>query len=105
MKKVLICCGSGVASSETTASLFNDQIEDASLEDELSTEVHPVNEAISIMESDDSIVAYIGVETPDVVGKCEELNMPHFNMNPYLTFDDDAQEEIFNKIIEKAGLN
>jgi len=105
MKKVLICCGSGVASSETTASLFNDQIEDAGLEDDLSTEVHPVNEAISIIEGDDTIIAYIGVETTDLVAKCDEIGMPHYNMNPYLTFDDDAQEVIFKEITAKAGLN
>ncbi|APX71534.1 hypothetical protein M5C72_12350 [Companilactobacillus allii] len=104
MKKVLICCGSGVASSETTASLFNDQIEDSGLENDLVTEVHPVGEAVSILESDSSIIAYIGVETDEVTSKCEELNLDHYNMNPYLTFDDDAQEEIFENIKKKAGL-
>ncbi|MDO1604923.1 hypothetical protein Q2T76_02505 [Lactobacillus sp. YT155] len=104
MKTVLISCGSGVASSETTASLFNDQIENEGLENELDTFVCPVGEAASVMEQNKDIVAYIGIETDDVIEQAEKMNLPHFNMNPYLTFDDEAQEEIFNSIREKSGI-
>ncbi|MGP6354018.1 PTS sugar transporter subunit IIB [Streptococcus dysgalactiae subsp. equisimilis] len=94
-KRLIVACGSGVATSTTIAEKIKDMFENDGID-------YPV-EAVdykSIMTELDSVTIYVYIAKPDdeVLEKAEELNIPVFPGVPFLTGI--GSEENYQKIVE-----
>lgn len=94
-KRLIVACGSGVATSTTIAEKIKDMFENDGID-------YPV-EAVdykSIMTELDSATIYVYIAKPDdeVLEKAEELNIPVFTGVPFLTGI--GSEENYQKIVE-----
>lgn len=93
-KRLIVACGSGVATSTTIAEKIKDMFENDGID-------YPV-EAVdykSIMTELDSATIYVYIAKPDdeVLEKAEELNIPVLGV-PFLTGI--GSEENYQKIVE-----
>lgn len=65
MKTILVCCGSGVATSPQVANKINDFLEEQGLDGLAHAEPHPVETAKSRIDSNPDIIAYVGIAPAD----------------------------------------
>lgn len=103
MKKVLVCCGSGVATSVQTVEKLKEQLDDAGI---TNVEVYekPMLAAVPEVESNDDILVYIGMAKADA--ELQELldnkNILSLQGLPWLTGMglDEAFEQVVAKLNE-----
>lgn len=65
MKTILVCCGSGVATSPQVANKINEYLADQGLDDVAKATPKPVETAKSTVENDPSVVIYVGIAPAD----------------------------------------
>ncbi|GAB5053700.1 PTS sugar transporter subunit IIB [Pediococcus parvulus] len=65
MKTILVCCGSGVATSPQVANKINDYLAEQGLDDTAKATPKPVETAKSTVENDPSVVIYVGIAPAD----------------------------------------
>lgn len=65
MKTILVCCGSGVATSPQVSQKINDFLTDQGLDGVAKATPKPIETAKSTVENDPSIIAYIGIAPAD----------------------------------------
>ncbi|MDN2454194.1 PTS galactitol transporter subunit IIB [Lactobacillus sp. UCMA15818] len=65
MITILVCCGSGVATSPQVANKINDFLTDKGFDDVAQAEPHPVETAKSRIDSNPNIIVYVGIAPAD----------------------------------------
>lgn len=105
MKTILVCCGSGVATSPQVSQKINDYLAEQGLDGKAKATPKPIETAKSTVENDPSIVAYVGIAPADedLQEVLDEHNVYSTVGLPWLTGmgQDDANEKI-KEIVEKS---
>lgn len=65
MKTILVCCGSGVATSPQVANKINEFLADHDLDNVAHAEPYPVETAKSRIDSNPDIIVYVGIAPAD----------------------------------------
>ncbi|MFT8394393.1 MAG: PTS galactitol transporter subunit IIB [Liquorilactobacillus ghanensis] len=65
MKTILVCCGSGVATSPQVANKINDNLSNKGLDGKAKAIPKPIETAKSTVENDPSIIIYVGIAPAD----------------------------------------
>ncbi|EHI73935.1 phosphotransferase system protein [Streptococcus criceti] len=107
MKTILVCCGSGVATSPQVTNKVNEYLASVGLDGYAKATPKPIETAKSTIESDPSIIVYIGIapankELQEVLDEHDVVGMVGL---PWLTGmgQDEANERI-KEIVEKYRL-
>ena len=97
MKTILVCCGSGVATSPQVANKINDFLSDNDLDDFAHAEPHPVETAKSRIDGNKDIIIYVGIAPADddLKETIEENHVTEIVGVPWLTGmgEDEANEK------------
>ncbi|KXI18468.1 PTS galactitol transporter subunit IIB [Lactobacillus crispatus] len=99
MKTILVCCGSGVATSPQVSQKINDYLADQGLDSKAKAIPKPIETAQSTVQNDPSVICYIGIAPADDALK-DVLDENHVNHDltglPWLTGmgQDEANEKI-----------
>jgi galactitol PTS system EIIB component len=105
MKTILVCCGSGVATSPQVSQKINDYLAEQGLDAKAKATPKPIETAKSTVESDPSIIAYIGIAPAD--DELQEVLDEHHVYStvglPWLTGmgQDEANEKI-KEVVENS---
>ncbi|RXT58459.1 PTS galactitol transporter subunit IIB [Lacticaseibacillus chiayiensis] len=109
MKTILVCCGSGVATSPQVANKINDFLEDQGLDGLAHAEPHPVETAKSRIDSNPDIIAYVGIAPADddLRETIEANHVIEVVGVPWLTGmgEDDANEKIKQAVLQATQHN
>ena len=97
MKKIIVACGGGIASSATVASKINARLKDAGLANKAKCEPVDIKSLSSYFAGSD---LYVSI-TP-VRGKVIDAPIPVINGMPFLTGG--GTDACFKQIVEKLGL-
>ena len=106
MKTILVCCGSGVATSPQVSQKINEYLASEDLDSKAQAIPKPIETAPSTVENDSSVICYIGIAAPDDTLR-ETLDQYHVNHDltglPWLTGmgEDEANEKI-KEMVENA---
>lgn len=65
MKTILVCCGTGVATSPQVANKINDYLVEQGLDQLAKATPEPVGEAKSTVENDSNVIIYVGIAPAD----------------------------------------
>jgi PTS system galactitol-specific IIB component len=65
MKTILVCCGSGVATSPQVANKINEYLTDEGLDAKAQATPKPIETAKSTVENDPNIIIYVGIAPAD----------------------------------------
>ncbi|WEV38922.1 PTS galactitol transporter subunit IIB [Lactobacillus sp. ESL0680] len=65
MKTILVCCGTGVATSPQVANKINDFLADQGLDQIAEATPEPVAEAKGSVENDANVIIYVGIAPAD----------------------------------------
>lgn len=65
MKTILVCCGTGVATSPQVANKINDYLTENGLDQLAKATPEPIGEAKTTIESDSSVIIYVGIAQAD----------------------------------------
>lgn len=100
MKTILVCCGSGVATSPQVANKINDYLSKQGLDQLAKATPKPIGEAKSTIENDTSIIVYVGIAQADaeLQEALDENNVVGMVGLPWLTGMN--QEEANQKIAD-----
>ena len=99
MKTILVCCGSGVATSPQVSQKINDYLAEQGLDSKAKAIPKPIETAPSTVANDPRIICYIGIAAPDDALR-ETLDQYNVNHDltglPWLTGmgQDEANEKI-----------
>lgn len=104
MKTILVCCGSGVATSPQVANKINEYLADKSLEGKAVATPKPIETAKSTVENDPSIIIYVGIAPADAELQevLDEHNVASMVGLPWLTGmgQDEANQKV-EAIVQK----
>lgn len=98
MKTILVCCGSGVATSPQVANKINDFLAENNLDAKAKATPKPIETAKSTIENDPSIIIYVGIASADA--ELQEVLDEHHVASmvglPWLTGmgQDDANQKV-----------
>lgn len=65
MKTILVCCGTGVATSPQVANKINDYLAENGLDQLAKATPEPIGEAKTTIENDSSVIVYVGIAQAD----------------------------------------
>lgn len=65
MKTILVCCGTGVATSPQVANKINDYLAENGLDQLAKATPEPIGEAKTTIENDNSVIVYVGIAQAD----------------------------------------
>lgn len=105
MKTILVCCGSGIASSPQVAQKINDYLKSEGLDGKAQAEPKAIETAASTVENNPNVIAYIGIAPADDT-LADVLDKYHVNHDiiglPWMTGmgQDEANEKI-KALVEK----
>ncbi|MCO6542090.1 MAG: PTS galactitol transporter subunit IIB [Lactobacillus sp.] len=103
MKTILVCCGSGVATSPQVANKINDYLSDSNLDSKAKATPKPIETAKSTIENDPSIIIYVGIAPADeeLQEVLDENNVVGMVGLPWLTGmgQDEANKKVKDIII------
>ncbi|AXX65233.1 PTS galactitol transporter subunit IIB [Bombilactobacillus bombi] len=103
MKTILVCCGSGVATSPQVANKINDYLSDNNLDSKAKATPKPIETAKSTIENDPSIIIYVGIAPADeeLQEVLDENNVVGMVGLPWLTGmgQDEANKKVKDIII------
>ncbi|KRM71437.1 PTS galactitol transporter subunit IIB [Lacticaseibacillus brantae] len=87
MKTILVCCGSGVATSPQVASKINEFLEDHDLDRFAHADPAPVETAKAKIDSNPDIIVYVGIAPADddLKETIDEHNVTEIIGVPWLT--------------------
>lgn len=71
MKTILVCCGTGVATSPQVANKINDFLAEQGLDHLAKATPEPIGEAKTTIENDDNVIIYVGIAPAD--GELQEV--------------------------------
>ncbi|MBA1434111.1 PTS galactitol transporter subunit IIB [Bombilactobacillus bombi] len=104
MKTILVCCGSGVATSPQVANKINDYLNDKDLSDKAKATPKPIETAKSTIENDPSIIIYVGIAPADdeLQEVLDDHNVVGMVGLPWLTGmgQDEANQKVANIVIK-----
>lgn len=106
MKTILVCCGSGVATSPQVASKINDFLEENDLDNIAHAEPAPVETAKAKIDLNRDIIVYVGIAPADddLKETIDEHNVTEVVGVPWLTGmgEDEANEKV-REAVEAAA--
>lgn len=65
MKTILVCCGTGVATSPQVANKINDYLAENGLDQLAKATPEPIGEAKTTIENDSGVIVYVGIAQAD----------------------------------------
>lgn len=65
MKTILVCCGTGVATSPQVANKINDYLSEHGLDQLAKATPEPIGEAKTTIENDANVIIYVGIAKAD----------------------------------------
>jgi galactitol PTS system EIIB component len=105
MKTILVCCGTGVATSPQVSNKINDFLAEQGLDQLAKATPEPIGEAKTTIENDSNVIIYVGIAPAD--GELQEVldanNVVGMVGLPWLTGmgQDEANQKVAN-IVKQA---
>ncbi|KRL80102.1 PTS family galactitol (gat) porter component IIB [Ligilactobacillus equi] len=104
MKTILVCCGSGVATSPQVSNKLNEYLASVGLDGYAKATPKPIETAKSTIENDPSVIIYVGIAPADaeLQETLDENDVVGMVGLPWLTGmgQDEANEKV-KEVVEK----